>query len=91
MLEGEIDIASAPALRRVLLDLINDGCSNVAVDARRLEFIDSTGIGVLVGCYKRLAAMEGTFAIVQVSDRIRRTFDVAGVSPLLLRGEAPPP
>jgi len=90
VLEGEIDIASAPALRQVFIDLISEGCADIAVDARHLEFVDSTGIGVLIGCSKRLKTMDGTFTMVQVSDRIRQTFDIVGVSSLLCSGEGPP-
>jgi anti-sigma B factor antagonist len=89
-IRGEIDIASAPALRQTFLDLITEGCTDLAVDAQDLEFVDSTGIGVLIGCRQRLQTMEGTFAIVGASDRIRRTLEVAGVASTLLSAEAPP-
>lgn len=77
VLAGEFDIAAAPEVRRVGLDLIAaDGCSRVPLDMMDVSFLDSTGIGALIGL--RLAAEEANipFALVDPSDRVTRLFEL---------------
>jgi anti-sigma B factor antagonist len=46
---GEIDVYTAPKLREQLVDLVNAGRYHLVVDMEKVEFLDSTGLGVLVG------------------------------------------
>ena len=52
---GEIDVYTAPRLREQLVDLVADGKYHLVVDMERVDFLDSTGLGVLVGGLKRVA------------------------------------
>jgi hypothetical protein len=52
---GEIDVYTAPRLREQLVDLVADGKYHLVVDMERVDFLDSTGLGVLVGA-RRLPA-----------------------------------
>ena len=56
---GELDIASAPALREALDELWELGWSDVAVDVSGVSFIDSTGLGMLLSLYRAAAVSEG--------------------------------
>jgi anti-sigma B factor antagonist len=51
---GEIDVASAPELRHCLQQTIDAGSQQPVVDLRHVEFIDSAGLGVLIGAQRRL-------------------------------------
>src|SRR5262249_34841300 len=51
---GEIDVATSPALRSELSDLLGDAPPRVTLDFAQVSFIDSSGLGVLVGALKRL-------------------------------------
>ena len=48
-LEGEVDVYTAPRLKAQLVELIDDGCISIIVDLEKVAFIDSSGLGVLVG------------------------------------------
>jgi anti-anti-sigma factor len=52
--EGEIDVYTAPKLREKLIDLVNKGNFHLLVNMEKVEFLDSTGLGVLVGGLKRV-------------------------------------
>src|SRR5436190_21592407 len=45
---GEIDVYTAPRLRERLIEMVASGDKNIVVDLARVEFLDSTGLGVLV-------------------------------------------
>jgi len=61
VLDGEIDIATAPAIRRFLLAAISGGDVHLAVDMSGVTFIDAAGIGVLVAAANRARQAEGSF------------------------------
>ena len=58
-LRGEIDVYTAPRLRQALIDLVEGGAKDIVVDMDRVDFLDSTGLGVLVGGLKRVKSNEG--------------------------------
>ena len=76
---GEIDIATAPTLRQRIQDAVDDGVRLVAVDLTEVGFMDSTGLGVLIGGLKRLRQLEGNLVVVSPSDSVRKIFEVTGL------------
>jgi anti-sigma B factor antagonist len=77
---GDIDVLTSGALRDRLLAVVGKGHDGLVVNLDNVEFIDSTGIGVLIGVWRRVQAGQGTFALAAPSRRTRRIFDIAGVS-----------
>jgi anti-sigma B factor antagonist len=73
---GDIDVFTSPRLRETLLDLIEKGQVNLVVDLAEVEFLDSTGLGVLVGVFHRLRNREGSMSLVGGNERVRRVFHV---------------
>lgn len=59
VLKGELDMASAPGLRERLLDLFAGGVRQVVIDLAELTYVESVGLGVLVGALKRYRAAAG--------------------------------
>src|SRR5438105_9862249 len=79
-LRGEIDVYTAPRLRQTLIDLVEGGATDIVVDMERVDFLDSTGLGVLVGGLKRVKDKDGTMKLVANQDRILKIFDITGLS-----------
>lgn len=76
---GEIDLYTAPDLKQLVTQVIEAGARGVVIDLSGTTFLDSTGLGVLIGALKRLRARDGALAIVNVDDSIARTFEITGL------------
>src|SRR6201994_1811682 len=77
---GEIDVYTAPKLREKLISLVDDGSYQLIVDMEAVEFLDSTGLGVLVGGLKRVRAHDGWIDLVCSQGRILRIFRITGLN-----------
>ena len=77
---GEVDVATVPRLREQLHGLVASGTPRIVVDLDAVDFLDSTGLGVLVGALKRVRANGGELALVCTSPRIRKVFEVTGLT-----------
>ena len=77
---GEIDVYTAPKLREALLTLVDSGTYRLIVDMSGVEFLDSTGLGVLVGGLKRVRAHDGWIDLVCTQSRILRIFRITGLN-----------
>jgi anti-sigma B factor antagonist len=78
--EGEVDVATAPALRDELYRLIDRGTKRIVVDLGGMEFIDSTGLGVFVGALKRSREGGGELELRSLRPPARKIFDITGLS-----------
>jgi anti-sigma B factor antagonist len=77
---GEIDVYTAPKLREQLVDLVAAGSYHLVVDLEAVEFLDSTGLGVLVGGLKRVRAHDGSLRLVCTQERILKIFRITGLT-----------
>jgi anti-sigma B factor antagonist len=76
---GEIDVYTAPQLRERLIELVEGGNAHIVVDMERVEFLDSTGLGVLVGGLKRVRVHDGSLRLVCAQERILKIFRITGL------------
>lgn len=76
---GEIDVYTAPQLRQRLIELVEQGSQHIVVDMEQVEFLDSTGLGVLVGGLKRVRALDGSLRLVCAQERILKIFRITGL------------
>ncbi len=78
---GEIDVATSPLLRSELTSILSHAPQHVTLDLDGVTFVDSSGLGVLVGALKRLrdAGGEG-FTVLHAQDSVRKVFDITGLS-----------
>ncbi len=77
---GEIDVATAPRLREQLIKLVNDQRFMIVVDLGAVDFIDSTGLGVLIGALKRVRTHDGALVLVCTEPRIVKVFEITGLN-----------
>ena len=84
VIRGELDLATAPDLEAAIKSRLDDG-QDVVVDLRELEFMDSTGLRVLVAAHARVEGTEQRFLIVRPlpGASIERILAVAGVERVL--------
>ena len=78
--QGEIDMYTAPRLRDLLIDLVSKGSYQLVVNLDKVGFLDSTGLGVLVGGLKRVRAHDGSLHLVCTQRRILKIFRIAGLT-----------
>lgn len=76
---GEVDIATVGTLRATLQDLQVDGASRLVVVLDDVTFLDSLGLGALIGAHKRARVLQGTFTIVCTSRPVMRIFEATAM------------
>lgn len=78
VVKGEIDVATAPLLKRSLVELVATGVARVVVDLRGVSFIESVGLGALVSARKELFAGDKNLCLViaENQSRIRSPFEI---------------
>ena len=79
---GEVDVATAPALRDGIDKAVDDGGGAVVVDLTGVTFIDSTGLGVLIGGRKRCIDAGRELRVVVTEPRILKVFEITGLTEL---------
>jgi anti-sigma B factor antagonist len=73
---GEIDLATQTKLRAALEELIVAGRTHIVVDLAETTFLDSTGLGALIGARRSTHALNGSFAIICANPRMRELFSI---------------
>ena len=79
VVKGEVDVYSAPRLREKLVELVSQGHRQIVADLEGVDFLDSTGLGVLVGGLKRLRSHDGDLTLVCTQARILKVFEITGL------------
>lgn len=73
---GELDVVGGPELRQAVMAEVRDGNIRLVLDLTGVDFIDSFGLGVVVGALKRTRLLDGDLRLVVPEPRIRRVFEV---------------
>ena len=77
VLSGDLDLESAPTLRSALLDAVDAGADRIVVDLSGVTFMDSTGLGVLIGI-RRVLGPDGQLAISCANPKLLQLFELTG-------------
>ena len=78
-LEGEVDVYTAPQLKQQMISLLEQGHKEMVVDLTKVEYLDSTALGVMIGGLKRVRERDGNLSLICPSARIRRVFEITGL------------
>jgi anti-sigma B factor antagonist len=76
---GEVDVYTSPVLKERLVEAAEDGCGIMIVDLDQVGFIDSSGLGVLVGALRRLREQGGEMHVVCTREQILKIFRITGL------------
>jgi anti-sigma B factor antagonist len=77
---GEVDVATAPALAEHLDKVIERDRDRVVADLRAVTFIDSTGLGVLIGAQRRCDEAGRDLRVVVSEPKIHKVFEITGLT-----------
>lgn len=77
---GEIDVYTAPVLREELTSLVDAQRTNLVVDLTQVSFMDSTGLGVLVGGLKKVRTLGGDLSLVIDQETILKVFRITALT-----------
>lgn len=81
---GEIDIYTAGQLKEVFIDIINEKKENIKINGEKLEYIDSTGLGILIGILKRLKEDEKDIIISNIRPNIKKLLTITGLDKIFI-------
>jgi anti-sigma B factor antagonist len=79
---GELDLESAEVLERAVARLRSDGHDDIVVDLRRVEFIDSTGLRVLIGLHRGAEREGRAISLVPGPRPVQRIFELTATHAL---------
>ena len=77
---GEIDVYTAPKLRDKITELVGTGEYDLVIDMEKVDFLDSTGLGVLVGGLKKVRAHDGSMRLICNQERLLKIFRITGLA-----------
>ena len=78
-LHGTLDVATSPSVRAALLEAADDGKHEIIVDLSAVEFLDSTGLGALIGAHRRALEKGGRVRLVCTDGPIQRLLNITGL------------
>ena len=78
-LKGEIDLSTSPVFKEKVYEIIESGKKDIVIDLSGLEFMDSTGLGVLVAALKKTSMEGGSIRLVCNKKSIIKIFTITGL------------
>ncbi|MDQ1910575.1 STAS domain-containing protein [Paenibacillus sp. GD4] len=82
-LQGELDLSKVGDLRQALDPFVADTDRRLVLNLKQLQYIDSTGIGVIVSVLKARDVLKAEFRVEEIPPKIKRLFDLTGITPFL--------
>jgi anti-sigma B factor antagonist len=76
---GEIDLSTSPVFKQRIYEIIESGKRDVIVDLNGLDFMDSTGLGVLVAALKKTRMEGGSIRLICSKNNIMKVFTITGL------------
>lgn len=83
-IEGELDLSSVSEFRQTVDEILDNQRSKyLLMNLEKLTFIDSSGLGVILGRYKKVNLLGGRILVTNVKPQITRIFELAGLHKIL--------
>jgi len=76
---GDIDLTTAPRLRELVVKVVTDGQPRVVLDLEGVDFVDSTGLGVIVGLLKRTRSQGGDLRLVSTRRSLQKVLELTSL------------
>jgi anti-anti-sigma factor len=89
VVSGELDLASGPELEQTLERLSEPPTELLVIDLREVEFMDSTGLSIIVKAHQRFADAGRRLALVRGTSQVQRLLDLTGVADRLPLVDSP--
>lgn len=83
VLDGDLDVHSAPLVQQAVAVAVDEGASDVVLDLAHIDFVDSSGIGVLIACHKRAAGQDGRLIVRSPAPRVARLLEITTLDRVL--------
>ena len=80
---GELDLAAAPKVRQALVTAVQGPAPDVVLDLASVDFIDSSGLGIVLGAVKRVKANGGRLRVVVAEPQVRGVFELTELDRIL--------
>lgn len=78
-LSGELDVSNCNELKVYLNELLEKEMLNITLDIKNLEYIDSTGLGVIISILKVLKSNQKEISIINARDNIKKILNITGL------------
>lgn len=80
-INGELDLETSPDFRNIVEEQLDNyqNIRHLILDLQKVNFIDSSGLGVILGRFKRLSQQGGRLSAINVSDQVKRIFELSGL------------
>lgn len=77
--QGEIDVYTSPRVKETINELIEKGHYQLIINLEGVRYIDSTGLGVLIGALKKVREHNGRILLVCTNPQIKKIFNITGL------------
>jgi len=83
-LKGDLDHHGADQTRDTIDEkIMDDSISKVIIDFKKIDFIDSSGIGFVIGRYKNIRKRNGVIEIINANKKVRKILDMSGIGKII--------
>ncbi len=83
-LSGEVDVYTAGQLKDAFTNMIEDKKENIKINAQDLEYIDSTGLGILIGTLKRLKEKDKNIILTNIRSNVKKLLNITGLDKIFI-------
>ncbi|MBI5404573.1 MAG: STAS domain-containing protein [Ignavibacteriae bacterium] len=76
VIDSEVGLTNLNDLKEEIISSLDSGSLNIAVDLKNVSVINSSGLGILIGCMNRVKSAKGNFKILNPTDKIENLFKI---------------